>query len=449
MTLEEPYLIKPLNEFRATARLDQADAPLSGGTDAGVKVFRVAEITRLIKDLLEDGIGEAWIEGELSNLRQPGSGHLYFTLKDSAAQIAAVMFRGDQRALRFQPSDGLLVRAFGRISVYEKSGQYQIIVRQMHTSGQGALQAAFEALKNKLAAEGLFDASRKRALPLLPRHIGIVTSPSGAAIRDILKILARRFYNLHIVLAPARVQGATAADEIAAALDLLNAQGGLDVLIVARGGGSLEDLWCFNEESVARAVARSAIPVISAVGHEIDYTICDFIADLRAPTPSAAAELVVREKTEWLGQLETNARRLQHSLQQHYRTEQQRLLAISRSHVFREPAHLAQRYRDRIERQELRMRHGLDSLLRERQQTTDDLSQRIERYLREWQRLRRLDIKRLKLLLNGFNPQAVLQRGFSVTSRPNGVILKDISELKQGERVITRLARGTFESKVI
>lgn len=414
-----------------------------------LKVFRVAEITRLIKSVLEDEIGETWIEGELSNFRKPSSGHAYFTLKDESAQIAAVMFRGNQRDMRFQPADGMMVRVFGQVSVYEKNGQYQVIVRQMILSGQGALQAAFEALKKKLTAEGLFDASRKKPLPLLPRHIGIVTSPTGAAIRDILNIFSRRFHNLHIVLAPVRVQGAGAGEEIAAAIDALNARGGLDVLIVGRGGGSLEDLWCFNEEIVARAIARSALPVISAVGHEIDFTISDFVADLRAPTPSAAAELAVREKAEFEAQLQESARRLTRSLQQQFIGLKHRLLAVSRSHVFREPAYVVQRYRDRIDRLGLHMRHGLDTLFREHQQRTDDLSLRLVRQMREWQRLRAMDIKRLSLLLKGINPLAVLDRGYSITSRRHGEVLKDAGQVTAGEHVITRLAKGSFESEII
>lgn len=413
------------------------------------KIYRVSEITRLIKTVLEDEIGEVWIEGELSNFRKPASGHFYFTLKDDSAQIAAVMFRGQQRTLRFQPADGMKLRVFGQVSVYEKSGQYQIIVRQMEAAGQGDLQAAFEALKKKLQAEGLFDPSRKKPLPLLPRHIGIVTSPTGAALRDILNILTRRFFNLHIVLAPVPVQGEGAAEDMAAAIDELNRLGGLDVLIIGRGGGSLEDLWCFNEEPVARAIARSALPVISAVGHEIDFTISDFVADLRAPTPSAAAELVIREKAEFESQLRETARRLAHGLRQQFLGLRHRLLAVSQSHVFREPATVARRSRDRLDHQRLRMRHALVTLLRERQQRADDVSLRIVRQMRDWHRLRGMDVKRLALQLNGINPLAVLDRGYSITSGRDGRVLKDAGRVKSGERVVTRLAKGTFESKVV
>jgi exodeoxyribonuclease VII large subunit len=255
-----------------------------------LKVYQVSELTRALKALIESSIGSVWIEGEISNLRRPPSGHLYFTVKDATAQISAVLFKGNQRGLTFIPRDGLLVRVQGDVTVYEHGGNYQVIVRQMRESGAGALQARFEALKARLQAEGLFDPSRKKPLPLLPRRVGIVTSPTGAVIRDILNVLGRRFPNLHLMLVPVRVQGAGAAEEVAAAIDLLNERGEVDVMIVGRGGGSMEDLWCFNEEVVARAIARSRIPVISAVGHETDFTISDFVADVRAPTPSAAAE---------------------------------------------------------------------------------------------------------------------------------------------------------------
>src|SRR5437867_3235119 len=261
-------------------------------------VLTVSELNALARGLLEEGLGTVWVEGEISNLRRYPSGHTYFTLKDAESQVAAVLFRGNAAALRFRPGDGLKVLARGRVSLYEPRGAYQVIVEALEPAGLGALQLAFEQLKARLLAEGLFDAARKRPIPLLPRRIGIVTSPSGAAIRDILKVLSRRFASLGVVLAPARVQGAEAAGEIVAGIAALNRLAGLDALIVTRGGGSLEDLWPFNEEAVARAIAASAIPVISAVGHETDVTIADLVADLRAPTPSAAAEVVVGSREE-------------------------------------------------------------------------------------------------------------------------------------------------------
>jgi len=413
------------------------------------KVFQVSEITRLVKTVLEDEIGEVWIEGELSNVRKPSSGHYYFTIKDENSQIAAVLFRGFQQSLKFQPVDGRVVRVFGPVSVYEKSGQYQVIVRQMEPAGKGALQAAFEDLKKKLAAEGLFDPVRKKTVPMLPRHIAVVTSPTGAAIRDILNVMLRRFENLHIVLYPVRVQGTEAAADIAAAINELNAMGGFDVLIVGRGGGSLEDLWCFNEESLARAIANSTIPVISAVGHEIDFTISDFVADLRAATPSAAAELVIGRKTDFEEKLDVCSRRIVRALQQRSLNLRNRFIAAAGSYVFREPHNLASRASERIDRMRLQMVYSIESLIREKQQRIDEISFRIVRQMREWKRVSIMDIQRLEAQLNGMNPLAVLGRGYSITSQTNGRILKSTARLRRGEHVFTRLAAGSFESEVL
>ena len=261
-------------------------------------VVTVSELNRRIRASLEAGYADIWVEAEISNLRVPSSGHCYLTLKDSSSQLRAVMFRYARKVLRFIPQDGMKVVCFGSINVYEPRGEYQLIIERMEPRGVGALQLAFEQLKNKLAAEGLFDEKRKRPLPFLPQRIGVITSGTGAALRDILQVLCRRFPGLHIRVLPVAVQGEGAAQEIAAAIADANAHAVADVLIVGRGGGSLEDLWAFNEECVARAIYDSAIPVISAVGHEIDFTIADFVADMRAPTPSAAAELAVREKHE-------------------------------------------------------------------------------------------------------------------------------------------------------
>ncbi|MEE9165043.1 MAG: exodeoxyribonuclease VII large subunit, partial [Nitrospinota bacterium] len=260
------------------------------------QVYTVTEITRAIKFSLETEFPRVWIEGEISNLRIPSSGHMYLTIKDEESQIKVVMFRSGKSQLKFGPKDGDQVIVKGKITVYEPRGEYQIVIDYMEPKGIGALQLAFQQLKEKLSKEGLFDEELKKSLPLLPQKIGIITSPTGAAVRDILNIIDRRFPNVHILIAPVKVQGEGAAQEIAAAVKDLNKIKGVDVIIVGRGGGSIEDLWAFNEEVVARAIFESEIPVISAVGHEIDFTISDFVADLRAPTPSAAAELVVRDK---------------------------------------------------------------------------------------------------------------------------------------------------------
>src|SRR5436309_8977473 len=273
-------------------------------------VLTVSALTIELRAVLEERFPAVWVEGEISNFRLYGSGHAYFTLKDADAQVRAVLFRNRGRRIKFEPADGLHVMAFGSIEIYPQRGEYQLVIELLEPKGLGALQLAFEQLKTRLQAEGLFDQARKRELPQFPRKIGIVTSTSGAAIRDMLRVIGRRFGELHIVIAPCRVQGDGAAEEIAQGVRDLNLLGGVDVIIVGRGGGSLEDLWAFNEEAVARAIAASKAPVVSAVGHEVDYTIADFVADLRAPTPSAGAELVVREEQAIVDGLEALRHRL-------------------------------------------------------------------------------------------------------------------------------------------
>ncbi|HEY6613186.1 MAG TPA: exodeoxyribonuclease VII large subunit [Vicinamibacterales bacterium] len=267
------------------------------------RILTVSELTTEVRTLLEDRFFEIWVEGELSNCRVWNTGHLYFTLKDANAQIKGVMFRSSLRLLRFKPQDGLRVVARGRISVYDPKGEYQIVCEHLEPEGLGALQLAFDQLKQRLAAEGLFDQARKRPLPALPRKIGIVTSLDGAAVRDIINVLRRRYANAHLVIRPTRVQGDGAALDIARGLRAIAKVKGVDVILVGRGGGSIEDLWSFNQEVVARAIAGSPVPVISAVGHETDVTIADFVADLRAPTPSAAAEMVVARKDEFVARI--------------------------------------------------------------------------------------------------------------------------------------------------
>ncbi len=258
-------------------------------------VLTVSQLAAQLAAMVEERFPAVWVEGEISNFKVYQSGHAYFTLKDDTAQMRCVLFRNRARRIRFTPGDGLSVLAFGAIEIYAQRGEYSLVVELLEPRGLGALQLAFEQLKERLAAEGLFDPARKRALPRFPRKIGIVTSPTGAAIRDMLRVIGRRFGQIHIVIAPAKVQGEGAAQEVAQGVRDLNALGDVDVIIVGRGGGSLEDLWAFNDEMLARTIAASKVPVISAVGHEVDFTIADFVADLRAPTPSAAAELVVRE----------------------------------------------------------------------------------------------------------------------------------------------------------
>lgn len=413
------------------------------------KVYSVAELTRLIKGALEREFGTVWVEGEMSNLRRPPSGHIYFTIKDESAQLSVVMFRGDQIGLAFNPADGTAVQVYGPISVYERSGQYQIIARILEEGGTGALQAAFEKLKKKLFDEGLFDADRKKALPLLPRRIGVVTSPTGAAVRDILTVLRRRFPNLNVIVVPVKVQGDEAAGEIAAGIDALNRLGDIDVMIVGRGGGSLEDLWAFNEEIVARAIERSAIPVISAVGHEIDITISDLAADVRAATPSAAAEIVVERKDALESQLRQAARRLAMTLREQLVEARSRLRVASASYVFREPRSLVGQYRQRIDALNLRGGHTVRERLREAQQRADDAQLRMSHTVQSAVRNGAQEVRRIAGQLRAMNPLAVLERGYSVTLDRGGRLIRTVRALQAGDRIRTRVADGTFESEVV
>src|SRR5881392_3322538 len=304
---------------------------------SGRAVLTVSQLTEQLRVLLEERFPAVWVEGEISNFRSYGSGHAYFTLKDADAQLRCVIFRTRAQRIRFQPADGLHVVAFGSVEVYAQRGEYQLVIELLEPRGLGALQLAFEQLKERLAAEGLFDARRKRPLPRFPRKIGIVTSPSGAAIRDMLRVIGRRFGEIHIVLAPARVQGDGAAAEVAQGIRELNALGGVDVIIVGRGGGSLEDLWAFNDEMLARTIAASKIPVISAVGHEVDYTIADFVADVRAATPSNAAELVVKEKRAVADALGELSRRLIRAMSRRLAAQRDRLETIRERRVLTDP----------------------------------------------------------------------------------------------------------------
>lgn len=415
---------------------------------AARKIYRVVELTRRIKALLETDIGAVWVEGEVSNARTYPSGHVYFTLKDEAAQLSAVMFRGVAAASKVAIKDGAKLRVWGELTVYEQRGQYQLTVRRVEDVGMGDLQRAFEELKARLAAEGLFDPARKKPLPLLPRTIGIVTSPAGAVIRDILHVLDRRFPDRHVLLVPVRVQGTGAAAEIAAGLDSLNEVGGVDVIIVGRGGGSLEDLWAFNEEAVARAVARSGIPVISAVGHETDFTICDFVADVRAPTPSAAAEIVIRPKKDFEEALTVFRRRLAQSLRSHSLVLRNRFTRAARSYVFREPEHLLARHRDRVSRHFDVMRRALESALTERQQRLDEAGLRLGHSSHLHAQKNRHRVERAAESLRALNPHAVLARGYSVTLGPDGIALLDPNTVETGEWVQTVLARGRLTSVV-
>jgi len=389
------------------------------------KIYSVTELNHAARLTLENGIGEVWVEGEISRLTQHSSGHWYFTLKDEAAAVSCAMFKQNNAMVLFHPKDGIKVRVLGQASLYEARGNYQLIVRSMEEAGKGNLQEQFEKLKAKLSAEGLFDELRKKSLPMLPRKIGVVTSPTGAAVRDIINVLTRRFPNIGILLAPVTVQGDGAAASIARAVDYFNTRDDIDLLIVGRGGGSIEDLWAFNEEVVARAIAASEIPIISAVGHEIDFTIADFVADLRAPTPSAAAELAVPVQTELEGQITRLAARLGGSLQ-------------NRALVLRE----------KIPSFRKTMAQALRGSVQQRQQRVDQsaltLSHRLQTAVAE----RKHDLKRLKAQLQAYSPLGVLERGYSLTETADGTVVRDAKKLKKGDLLKTRFAKGTVLSEV-
>jgi len=435
------------------------------------KIYSVSELTLEIRDLFERRFQDVWVTGEVSNFRAAGSGHFYFTLKDETSQLRAVCFRNQARYLKFKPQDGLAVIARGRISVYEARGEYQLYVEFLEPAGLGALQLAFDQLKQKLAAEGLFDLASKKPLPALPRTIGVVTSPTGAVIRDILRILRRRFRNMNVQIYPVRVQGEGAAQEIAEGLEYFNRAGQADVLIVARGGGSLEDLWAFNEETVARAIAGSRIPVISAVGHETDFTIADFVADLRAPTPSAAAELVVRRKQELRTELEDRARRLTQIVRLKLSDARQALTELRMHAVFQtlrtrilERVQLVDEYGAALERQMRAhlhaarqawmgaaagiLRYDFRALLKLNRAAAEERRHRLRE---TWQRLladRRNRLAQLTALLQERNPQTILERGYSITRDPAGQILRDAGQVALGADVSIRLARGELGATV-
>lgn len=391
------------------------------------KALTVGQLTDQIKDLLEGKLPATWIEGEISNYKPAPSGHLYFTLKDERAQIQAVMFRGSASAMRFAPQNGMKVLAYGQVTVYPPRGQYQIKLSRMKPAGIGELQMAFEQLKAKLQAEGLFDASRKRPIPYLPRKIGIVTSPTGAAIRDLITVLTRRMPSIHVVLAPVKVQGDGSAAEIAAGIARLNALPDLDVLIVGRGGGSLEDLWAFNEEIVARAIAGSRLPVISAVGHEVDFTIADFVADLRAPTPSAAAEHAVPEFNQLCAQIKSLAARIERSLTRRARLARESFARILTRSLFRRPKELVEMHVQRIDELVATLCHGAKRTITLKQQHFVAALNRLE----------------------PVSPLRTLKRGYSIVTRHDGAEpITNAADLKAGDRVDVRLAQGQVTCRV-
>jgi exodeoxyribonuclease VII large subunit len=436
------------------------------------EIFTPSHLNRAARRLLESGFpGGVWVEGEISNLSRPGSGHWYFSLKDAAAQLRCAMFRQRNLLLTFAPRDGQHVVARGRLSLYEPRGDYQLIVDHLEEAGEGALRRQFEILKTRLAAEGLFAQERKRRLPDLPRRIGIVTSPTGAAVRDILHVLARRFPAAPVLIYPVPVQGIDAAREIAAALALASRRRDCDVLILARGGGSLEDLWPFNEENVARAIRACEIPVITGVGHEVDFTIADFAADVRAPTPSAAAELVVPDCQEWGRALGAVLRRLASALERRLAQVRQiqtwagrRLWQLHPGVALRQRAQklddleqrLARAVGRGMSRQATRIESGAARLARcspaahlaDLKGRRHALTLRLMAQMRSGLVDRRGRIAAVARTLQAVSPLATLDRGYAIVSDGSGTVLTRAADTRIGDRIVARLSQGRVQARV-
>ena len=460
-------------DFNLQPAKTPAPKPKAQPPAAAPTILGVSALTRKIRSLLESGIGDVWVEGEISNLRRQNSGHLYFTLKDANSQIQCVMFAGQTPQLRgMNFNDGAQIQVFGELTVYEPRGNYQLVVRRVQEKGVGALQAKFEELKRRLAAEGLFDSARKRPLPKFPRRLGVVTSPTGAAIRDFLNVLYRRNRGIEVVIFPVRVQGKGAASEIAEAIDFLATSPAIDrpdVIVVTRGGGSLEDLWEFNEEIVARAIAASAVPVVSAVGHEIDFTISDFAADLRAPTPSAAAEILSADSAELLEQLAHLAARLRRPVQSRLEFLKNQLATFERTALFLEPPRRLREHRQTLDRlaEELHAlsedslqshrialerhshaiaRHNPERKISELGVQLSSARQTMDRAAATRLRDLRATLDRHAALLGALNPNAALARGYTITTDPEGRILRSAAEALAAAELQTRFPDGVVRS---
>ncbi len=436
------------------------------------RILSVSSLNREARMLVEGGLGTVWVEGEISNLSRPSSGHMYWSLKDAQAQVRCAMFRMANRALTFELANGRQVLVRARASVYEARGEYQLIVDYVEEAGEGVLRRRFEELKRKLAAEGLFETTRKRPLPLLPRRIGVVTSPTGAALRDVLIALRRRFPATAVLIYPTPVQGAAAAEEIVAMLELAGRRADCDVLILTRGGGSLEDLWSFNEEIVARAIAASPLPVIVGVGHEIDFTIADFVADLRAPTPSQAAELAVPDQREWHERFVRLEQRLAQAAQRALAQEVRQVDTLSHRLSRCHPGVQLREREQRLDELEGRLRHALErrisagkirlarlatgiahanpahrlAAVRERWRTAlGDLRRALLRRLEQSQ-------QRLKLAdraLTSLSPLATLERGYAIVTAADGAVLTSSSKAAPGAAIGVRLAHGALTATVV
>ena len=432
-------------------------------------VLSVSQLNRKAKQLLETHLPLLWVEGELSNVSQPSSGHWYFTLKDEQAQVRCAMFRNRNMLVRFAPRQGQQVLIRARVSLYEGRGDYQLIVEHMEEAGFGALQRAFEALKLKLANEGLFDDAYKQPLPSLPKHIAVITSPTGAAIRDVLSVLNRRFPAIPVTVIPVAVQGKEAAPQIVRAIDLANRAGLFDVVILARGGGSLEDLWPFNEESVARAIHASELPIVSAVGHEVDFTIADFVADLRAPTPSAAAELLVPDAEDWLETFAGYEILLEEAIERKLQSFKQRLEWLRTR--LRHPGERLQQQAQRLDGLELRLVRAIDHqllrchtrlntlMLRQKplqpRLRLNQLSQQVTQHhatlVKNMQRHLRAQQQRLAeaaRLLQTVSPLNTLQRGYAIATDSHHKVITNSSQVAPGDSINARLAEGELQCRV-
>ena len=429
------------------------------------------DLVAAVRTRLEREYTDTWVEGEISNFRAHDSGHLYFTLKDESAQIRVVMFRSAARLLRFRPDNGMQVVVRGRVTIYEERGELQISAEYLEPKGAGALQIAFEQLKAKLEAEGLFDTARKKPIPTLPRRIGIVTSPQAAALRDILNILRRRHHGANILIYPAQVQGEMAALEVSAGLRHFNKAHNVDVIIVARGGGSAEDLAAFNHEGLARTIVSSHIPVISAVGHETDFTIIDFVADLRAPTPSAAAELVIRSRQEIEEQMESLHRRLEKAIRYHLLIARQNLTELARHGAFARMMDLIHRRQQRLDDLVHRLAQAQRSTIENQRRRFETLSAAVRHYdvrrvlagmskdldaqttalvsaFRNLLLERKVRLERMDTALQALSPVAILERGYALVFDASGKLLKDAAKVKAGDEISARLARGTVTATV-
>jgi len=403
------------------------DTSPEGPAQRAEPVYTVSRLNRAVRGLLESGFTAVWVEGEISNLARPSSGHWYFSLKDREAQVRCAMFRQRNLLARCTPREGQLVHAFGRVSLYEPRGDYQLLIEQLEDAGTGALQRAFEELKARLGAEGLFALEHKRALPAVPRRIGVITSPSGAAIRDILHVLAHRFPAAAVLVYPVPVQGAAAVPGIVAALEMAALRAECDVLILARGGGSLEDLWAFNDERVARAMYRCPIPIVTGIGHEIDVTIADFVADVRAPTPTGAAQLVVPDALAWRQRLSLFANRLQSAARRTLRSEQLRVAALASRLQQAHPGARLRQHSQRLDELEVRLRLGVQARFAR-------LGARLDLAARA---------------LQAVSPLATLARGFAVVTRErDGALLSAADEVAIGEAVEARLGSGSLLATV-